>query len=54
VKILLDMNLSPLWAGFLSSSGFPAVHWAEIGDARASDASIVDWAARLLPLRPGS
>jgi predicted nuclease of predicted toxin-antitoxin system len=28
MRILLDMNLSPTWVGFLMQEGFEAVHWA--------------------------
>ena len=27
MKILIDMNLSPKWAGFLNENGIEAVHW---------------------------
>ena len=32
--LLIDMNLSPEW-----------VHWSDVGDPRASDRDIMDWAA---------
>jgi predicted nuclease of predicted toxin-antitoxin system len=44
MKLLLDMNLSPLWVGFLEASGFEAVHWSSTGDPRATDAMIMTWA----------
>ena len=44
MKILLDMNLSPRWVGFLRQEGFEAVHWSTVGDLRASDAAIMAWA----------
>jgi len=40
------MNLSPLWEGFLISNGFKAIHWSKIGDARAPDTEIFEYAAR--------
>lgn len=47
VKILLDMNLSPLWVCVLEENGFEAVHWSTVGDPRATDRTIMAWAARL-------
>jgi len=44
MKILVDMNLSPAWVEFLNANGNEAVHWSGLGDHRASDALIVDWA----------
>src|SRR5262245_14841579 len=38
------MNLSPIWVGFLAAKGFDAVHWSQIGDLRATDATIMQWA----------
>jgi len=44
VKILVDMNLSPGWLELLEQHGFEARHWAEVGDPRASDREILEWA----------
>ncbi len=44
VKVLIDMNLSPDWAPLLSNHGWPAVHWCSVGDPRATDRTIMDWA----------
>jgi predicted nuclease of predicted toxin-antitoxin system len=44
VKVVVDMNLSPEWVGFLEREGFEAVHWANLGDPRASDEYILRWA----------
>ncbi|HXU34645.1 MAG TPA: DUF5615 family PIN-like protein [Thermoanaerobaculia bacterium] len=44
VKIVIDMNLSPLWADYLSRHGFEAAHWSRVGDQRASDPEILAWA----------
>jgi predicted nuclease of predicted toxin-antitoxin system len=44
MKILLDMNLSPTWVGFLTQAGFEAVHWVSLGAPRASDIEIMEWA----------
>lgn len=45
VSILIDMNLSPDWAQLLERAGIPAIHWTAIGDIRASDRQIMEWAA---------
>jgi predicted nuclease of predicted toxin-antitoxin system len=45
MKILIDMNLSPRWADFLSLNGFEAIHWSEIGFTGAPDTEIMDYAA---------
>jgi len=42
VKILIDMNLSPLWVTYLQAHGFDAAHWSAKGDPRA------------LPIVPGN
>lgn len=44
MKIVVDMNLSPLWATFLVDQGFEAVHWSTVGDARAADLVLLAWA----------
>lgn len=46
MKLLLDMNLAPRWVGFRQEEGFEAVHWSTVGDPRASDATIMEWARR--------
>ena len=37
MKLVLDMNLSPLLADLLQQQGHEAVHWSAIGDPRATD-----------------
>ena len=44
MKILLDMNLSPVWVEFLKSKGFEPVHWSSIGKADAPDSELLVWA----------
>ena len=39
------MNLSPQWTPTLARHGWQAIHWSSVGDPRASDREIVDWAA---------
>ncbi len=45
MNILVDMNLSPAWADFLTGAGFTAVHWSNEGAPGASDREIMAWAA---------
>jgi len=45
VKILIDMNLSPDWAPVLERHGWSSVHWSAVGDPRASDQEIMEWAS---------
>jgi len=44
MKILVDMNLSPDWVTVLTNHGITAVHWSTVGDPRAEDVLIMDWA----------
>jgi predicted nuclease of predicted toxin-antitoxin system len=44
VKILIDMNLSPDWVPVLAGHGWSTVHWSTVGDARATDRVVMDWA----------
>lgn len=46
LKILIDMNLSPDWVAVFAGEGWSAVHWSAIGDPRATDSVIMDWAHR--------
>ncbi len=41
MKLLVDMNLSPKWVGFLASASFEAIHWSAIGVATAPDGEIM-------------
>lgn len=44
MKLLIDMNLSPDWVEVFEKHGIEAVHWSKIGDPRARDAVIMEWA----------
>jgi len=44
IQIVIDMNLSPDWVDELAAHGWPSVHWSTIGDSRAVDREIMDWA----------
>ncbi len=41
MRLVVDMNLSPRWVGWLREAGFDAEHWSTIGDATATDAVIM-------------
>lgn len=44
MRIVVDMNLSPNWIGFLRRAGHEASHWSEVGKADATDREIMQWA----------
>jgi predicted nuclease of predicted toxin-antitoxin system len=44
LRLVIDMNLSPDWVPALAAAGWPAVHWSVVGDGRATDRMIMDWA----------
>jgi len=44
MKLLIDMNLSPSWAGFLTNAGFEAAHWSALGDPTAPDRELTEFA----------
>ena len=44
IKILIDMNLSPTWSAVLQRNGWAAIHWSSVGDPRATDRTIMDFA----------
>ncbi len=44
MKILVDMNLSPLWVDTFNKNEIDAIHWSEVGDSRAKDREIMSWA----------
>ncbi|MDB5309481.1 MAG: hypothetical protein JWO38_3683 [Gemmataceae bacterium] len=43
-SVLVDMNLSPDWVPFLARHGHAAAHWSTVGDVRALDPEIMEWA----------
>lgn len=45
MKLLIGMNLSPLWVEFFAASELESIHWSKIGDSSASDCMIRDYAA---------
>lgn len=44
MRILIDMNLSPLWVQFLVEHEIEAVHWSTVGEASAPDSQILGYA----------
>ena len=45
MKILIDMNLSPLWVDAFARYEIEAVHWSSGGDRQATDRTIMEWAS---------
>ena len=46
MKLLIDMNLSPRWVEIFEQHGWDTLHWQAVGDPRATDRSIMQWARR--------
>ncbi|MBN9691820.1 MAG: DUF5615 family PIN-like protein [Verrucomicrobia bacterium] len=44
MRLLIDMNLSPVWVSYLSGQGIESVHWSAVGAANAPDAEVMEWA----------
>jgi predicted nuclease of predicted toxin-antitoxin system len=44
VNILIDMNLSPEWTAVFTQAGWQSVHWSTVGDPRATDRVIMEFA----------
>jgi len=44
MKLLLDMNLSPLWKNRLAELSIESDHWSNVGAANASDTEIMAYA----------
>jgi predicted nuclease of predicted toxin-antitoxin system len=45
--LLIDMNLSPRWAEFLTEAGHTAHHWISIGAGNAPDIEILEYASHI-------
>jgi len=43
MKLLFDMNLSPLLVDMMVKCGWESVHWSSVGDPKATDRSIMKW-----------
>ena len=46
MKVLVDMCLPPDLASALVEVGHDALHWSAIGDPKALDLNIMEWAKR--------
>ena len=46
LKLLVDMNLSSRLADRLCEAGYDCRHWKEVGDPKAPDTELFDWAKR--------
>jgi len=44
MKFLIDMNMSPQRVEVFVRNGWEAVHWSSVGDPRAPDWVLMDWA----------
>ena len=44
MKIVIDMNLPPLWVPILENYGWECRHWSAIGSPSAEDSEIMEWA----------
>jgi predicted nuclease of predicted toxin-antitoxin system len=44
MKFLIDVNLPPAWVSVFTSHGLEAIHWTSVGNPRASDAEIMEYA----------
>lgn len=44
MKLLLDMNVSPIWVELLNDAGHHAWHWSQVGEISESDENIAIWA----------
>lgn len=44
MKLLIDMNLSPDWIAVFEQQEWEALYWSTVGDPRATDSVIMEWA----------
>jgi predicted nuclease of predicted toxin-antitoxin system len=44
MKLLIDINLSPDWIDTFEQHGWRTAHWSKVGDIRATDKTIMEWA----------
>jgi predicted nuclease of predicted toxin-antitoxin system len=44
MKLLLDMNVSPIWVELLNEAGHQVLHWSSVGEIAESDENIAAWA----------
>ena len=46
MKILIDMNLSPLWVDWFEKRSIKAIHWQGIGEVDAPDTVLFEYACQ--------
>jgi predicted nuclease of predicted toxin-antitoxin system len=46
MKLLIDMNLSPLWVNYLLNLDIEAIHWSSVGLAYDADTVIFEYASQ--------
>ncbi len=44
MKILIDMNLTPLWVDFFITKEIESIHWSSVGPHNSPDELIFQWA----------
>jgi predicted nuclease of predicted toxin-antitoxin system len=44
IQLVVDISLSPAWVDVFTKHGWPAVHWSAVGDPRAKDRIVMNWA----------
>lgn len=44
MRVVVDMNLTPAWVGFLTTHGIEAQHWSSVGSPSAPDEVVMSWA----------
>ena len=44
MKLIIDMNLSPMWKAVFEESGHDAEHWINVGEPTSRDEEILAWA----------
>lgn len=44
MRVLVDVNLSPTWVGFLAANSIEARHWCDVGPPGAEDHEVMQWA----------
>ena len=46
IRFVIDMNLSPEWVDVFQSEGYTVFHWKDIGNVKAPDSKIMEWARK--------
>jgi predicted nuclease of predicted toxin-antitoxin system len=46
MKFIIDMNLSPKLVDLFEENGYTSLHWSFVGDPRATDYRILNWAKK--------